>query len=176
MRGRTGWSGTGAAVFSATGENGIRPVLCACSLQRLEHACWSERHATQTYTRRIENGIRHRREQRLADRLAGAVVRKIRPVRIGIAVHDHDIDLLRRIRMPERRMSDPVHPVVFSVSNCTSSCSARLNECSMPHSTVRRSASGLITRPQSCAQTIRFAHTRPVCRFTSTSTTCATTV
>jgi hypothetical protein len=64
----------------------------------------------------------------------------------------------------------------FSVSNRTSSCSARLTECSIAPSSVRVSASGLITRPQSCAHTMRFTHTRPVRRFTSTSTICATTV
>ena len=46
----------------------------------------------------------------------------------------------------------------------------------MPPSSVRRSPSGLITRPQSWAQTMRFTHTWPVRRFTSTSTICATTV
>ena len=46
----------------------------------------------------------------------------------------------------------------------------------MPPSMVRRSASGLITSPQSCAQTSRFTQTRPVWRFTSTSAISATTV
>ena len=46
----------------------------------------------------------------------------------------------------------------------------------MPPSIVRRSASGLITSPQSCAQTSRFTQTRPVLRFTSTSAISATTV
>ena len=46
----------------------------------------------------------------------------------------------------------------------------------MAPSSVRVSASGLITRPQSWAHTMRFTHTRPVRRFTSTSTICATTV
>ena len=66
--------------------------------------------------------------------------------------------------------------VTFSVSNVTSSYSARLNPCSVAASIVRRSASGLITNPQSCEHTSRFTHTRPVLRFTSTSAALATTV
>jgi len=66
--------------------------------------------------------------------------------------------------------------VTLSVSNRTSSWSARLSECSIPHSTVRLSASGLTTRPQSWAHTSRFAQTWPVRRFTSTSAIWATIV
>jgi len=66
--------------------------------------------------------------------------------------------------------------VTFSASKRISSWSARLTECSIAPSTVRRSPSGLITRPQSCAQTMRFTQTRPVRRLTSTSAICATTV
>ena len=54
--------------------------------------------------------------------------------------------------------------------------SARLTECSTPPSSARVSASGLITRPQSCASPMRLTQTRPVRRLTSTSTISATTV
>jgi len=42
--------------------------------------------------------------------------------------------------------------VTFSLSNRTSSQSARLKPCNIPHSMVRRRPSGLMTNPQSWAQ------------------------
>ena len=59
------------------------------------------------------NRIGHGRYRRLARCLTASSRTQIRPLRLRIAVHDHDIDLGRRVRMPQRRMRDPVHACDF---------------------------------------------------------------
>src|ERR671910_112377 len=83
-------------------------AFAASALQSLEYPCRPEWHASQPHTSRIEDRIRHRSEQRLAHGFASSVVRQIGPVGIGIAVHDDDVNLLRRVGVPERRVRNPV--------------------------------------------------------------------
>jgi hypothetical protein len=58
-----------------------------------------ERHAPEAHTGRIEDGVCHRRNHRLARRFAGAVMRQVGPIRIRIAVDHDDVDLRRRVHM-----------------------------------------------------------------------------
>ena len=157
--------------------------ICLCFLldprrfQRREHARVPERHAAQPDAGRVENRVGDRGERRLAHRLPGAVVRQVR-AGSGSGRRSRS----RRRSPPACRCGVSVGYdaqstlVTFSVSNVTSSWRARLSEWSVPPSIIRRSPSGLMTSPQSWAQTNRLTHTCPVRRFTSTSAICATTV
>ena len=144
--------------------------------QRRKHPLISERNPAHPNPRRIEDGVGDGRDARLDRRFTGSIVRQVGPVRIGIAVDQHDVDGGRGVGVPERGMEIQSSLVTFSPSNCTSSWSARLNPCIMLPSIVLRSPSGLITSPQSWPQTRRFTQTWPVVRFTSTSAISATTV
>src|SRR5204863_7049469 len=76
-------------------------ILHACGLQCREHPRVPERNPPQTHARRIEDCVPNSGDGRLARRLTRAILRKIRPVRIRITIHQHHIDLRRRIEMRE---------------------------------------------------------------------------
>src|SRR5215813_11974993 len=81
----------------------------ACGLQGGEHAFIPEWNATETDAGGVVNRIGDGRERRLAYGFAGSVMRKVRSLRIGISVDQHNIDLGRRIKVRQTRMRDPVH-------------------------------------------------------------------
>ena len=55
------------------------------------------------------DGVGDRRHRGLAGRLAGTVVRQIGPLGVGVAVHDDDVDLRRRIGVRQGGGGPPVH-------------------------------------------------------------------
>src|SRR5690606_33977855 len=48
------------------------------------------------------------RDDGLVARLARAIVREVRAIRLGIAVHEHDVDALRRVGVTQARVRGPV--------------------------------------------------------------------
>src|SRR5438034_4572545 len=78
--------------------------LHSCSLECCEYAPVSEWNPAETNASRIVDRVGDRRNRGFACRLAGSIVRKIRPPRIGISVHQHDVDPGRRVGVRERGM------------------------------------------------------------------------
>src|SRR6187549_2974715 len=68
--------------YNAT--SGIALRVCAPGAQRREHALLAERRAAQPHARRVVDRIRDGRDHRLVARLAGAVVRQVRAIRVRI--------------------------------------------------------------------------------------------
>ena len=64
--------------------------------------------SAQPNARCIVNRVGDRGDQRLVAALAGAIGRQIGAIRIGIAVDQHDVDRLGRVRMPQAGMRNPV--------------------------------------------------------------------
>src|SRR5262245_8087320 len=72
-----------------------------------------ERNPAQTDPGRIIDCIGDSGDQRFAYSLARTIVGQIGPARVWIAVHNHDINLRRRIGMGERGMRKPVDACNF---------------------------------------------------------------
>ena len=83
--------------------------LHAGSLERIEHALVSEWNPADTNAGRIVDRVGDRRHCGPDRRLTGSIVGKIGPVRVGISVHEHDVDPGRCVGVRERGMRDPIH-------------------------------------------------------------------
>src|SRR5262249_3868333 len=79
------------------------------SLQCRKHALISEWNATQPDACRIVDRVRDRSHQRLANGLAGSIMRKIRTIWIWITVHDDNVDLFRSIGVRETGVRVPIY-------------------------------------------------------------------
>src|SRR4029077_18989666 len=77
------------------------------------YALISERNSANANARRVVNRVGDSCNHWSARRLARSIWRKIGPIRIGVSVNQHHVDLFRCISVPERRMRHPIHAGYF---------------------------------------------------------------
>ncbi len=109
---------------------------CALRPQRGQDAVATEGRPAQPNAGGVVDRIGDRSDQRLVAAFTRPVRRQIGPARIGIPLTsttsmDSGVSECRRLGYEAQ-----LTLVTFSVSNWTSSQSARLKPCNMPHSTV----------------------------------------
>ena len=142
-------------------------VSTALDVERLQPVPDYPTAANATFTRSAVNGTRRIRTPVASKRRSPTRPQRARssllpaPKRLLGPLDQHHLDR-RRLGEAQDRIARPVdarHPRLVEV---TSSCSVRLSVCTIPPSIWLRSASGLTTSPQSCAQTTRLTRITPV--------------